>query len=53
MPKILVSLSEELIQLIDEKREKLKVSRSFYIEQICRKHLNLPNMFDENKAVAK
>jgi metal-responsive CopG/Arc/MetJ family transcriptional regulator len=51
LPKILVSLSEELIQLIDEKREKLKVSRSFYIEQVCRKHLNLPNMFEESKVV--
>jgi len=53
LPKVLVTLSQELLQLIDEKREHLKVSRSFYIEQVCRKHLNLPNMFEENKVVVR
>jgi len=48
MRKVLISISEELLNEIDKKREKLKVNRSFYIEQVCRKHLELPNIFEES-----
>ncbi|RLJ03495.1 MAG: hypothetical protein DRP11_00445 [Candidatus Aenigmatarchaeota archaeon] len=50
--RILITVSNELLARVDEIASKFKVDRSFVIEQICRKQLNLPYMeFKEAEVV--
>ena len=47
--RIIVTFSDDMVKLLDEKAERLDITRNLFITQICRKHLNMPNIFEAEK----
>ena len=47
--RIIVSFSADIVRLLDERAEKLGITRNLLITQICRKYLNQPNIFEGEK----
>lgn len=51
MPRIIVDIDNDLLKQIDEAVRKANIkSRTFYITQVLRKHLGLPNIFEGIKS---
>ena len=46
--RVILNLPEDLVDQLDEEWNRLGMpSRNSYLEQVVRKHLGLPNVFEE------
>jgi len=45
--RIIITLDDEVVQLLNDKAEEVSLSRNQLVGQICRKYFGLPNVFEE------
>ena len=44
--RIILTISDDLLKQIDDAAKEVKVSRTFYITQVLRKHMGQTNIFE-------